>query len=223
MAIERQLRQLTKHSPGASLRRITTTAVVLLLPMVACAAPSTQIFRAQLMSLNAPVGGGAAGTVTLTINDDTLTIKADVTGLSPAMHMIHIHGFVAGDKAATCAGAAQDKDGDGIIDVIETEPVSGITLIPFDEQPAALVIPSDTYPRANASGAFHYRATVSLTDLNAALKKQFGIDSVHLDKRVIYVHGIADSSHLPPTVHSLPGVPAKVTLPVACGVIRASR
>src|SRR6185312_11647008 len=136
--------------------------------------------------------------------------------------MIHIHGFAAGDKAATCAGAAQDKDGDGIIDVIETEPVSGVTLIPFDEQPAALVIPSDTYPRANAKGAFHYRATVSLTDLNAALKKQFGIEGVHLNKRVIYVHGVAASYRLPATVHSLPGVPATVTLPVACGVIRAS-
>src|SRR6185312_15068648 len=103
--------------------------------------------------------------------------------------MIHIHGFAAGDKAATCASAAQDKDGDGIIDVIETEPVSGVTLIPFDDHPAALVIPSDSYPHANASGAFHYRATVSLKDLNAALKKQFGIDGVHLDKQVIYVHG----------------------------------
>jgi Cu/Zn superoxide dismutase len=48
--------------------------------------------------------------VTLTINDDTLTINADVTGLSPAMHMIHIHGFTVGAKAAACASAAQDKD-----------------------------------------------------------------------------------------------------------------
>jgi len=42
---------------------------------VVFAAPGTQIFRAQLMPLNATVGGGAEGTVTLTINDDTLTIN----------------------------------------------------------------------------------------------------------------------------------------------------
>lgn len=226
MAIKRfifqQLKRLIKHSPRDSLRRIATTAAMLSLPMVVFAAPSTQIFRAQLMPLNVSVGGGAEGTVTLTINDDTLTINANVTGLSPAMHMIHIHGFTVGDKAATCASVGEDKDGDGIIDVIETELVSGVTLIPFDDQPAALVIPSGTYPHANASGAFHYRAAVSLADLNAALERQFGIDGVHLDKRVIYVHGVADRYPLPATVHSLPGVPAIVTLPVACGVIRAA-
>jgi len=57
MAIERfiilqQLKQLTKLSPGAPLRRIATTAAMLSLPMVVFAAPSTQIFRAQPMPLN---------------------------------------------------------------------------------------------------------------------------------------------------------------------------
>jgi hypothetical protein len=108
--IVHQLKQLTKHSPGALLRRIATTAATLSLPLVVfAAAPSTQIFHAQLMPLNAPVGGGAEGIVTLTIK-----------------------------------------------------------------------------------------------------------------KRVICVHGVADSHHLPATVHSLPDVPAKMTIPVACGVIRAS-
>lgn len=58
MAIERfiilqQLKQLTKLSPGAPLRRIATTAAMLSLPLVVfAAAPSTQIFRAQPMPLN---------------------------------------------------------------------------------------------------------------------------------------------------------------------------
>jgi Cu/Zn superoxide dismutase len=114
MAIERsilhQLKQLTKHSPGASLRRIATTAAMLSTAARGVRRAGHADLRAQLMPLNATVGGGAEGTVTLTINDDTLTINADVTGLSPAMHMIHIHGFTVGDKAATCASAAQDKD-----------------------------------------------------------------------------------------------------------------
>lgn len=196
-------------------------AAALLLPATGLAAPASQSFRAELMPLNASVGGGARGTATLTITGDTLTIEADVQHLSPGMHMIHIHGFPAGDKAASCASAAQDTNKDGIVDLAETGPVSGTTLIPFDGAPATLKIASDTYPKADADGTFRYRASVSLTKLDAALKKQFGIDSLQLDRRVIYVHGIPASSHLPAIVKSLPGVPATITLPVACGVIRA--
>jgi hypothetical protein len=33
------------------------------------------------------------------------------------------------------------------------------------------------------------------------------------------VHGVAQDAELPDTVKSLPGVPAQMTLPVACSVI----
>ena len=191
--------------------------------MTGSAASATRHFEAELMPLNASVGGGARGTVKLTIEGDALTIRAKVTGLSPGMHMIHIHGFATGDKAAACAGAAQDQDSDGIIDLLETEPVSGTTLIPFHDQPATLKLPSDNYPKADAAGSFSYRQTVSLRKLNTALQKQFGIERLDLDKRVIYVHGVPDGTKLPATVKSLPGVPANATLPVACGVIREVR
>ena len=36
-------------------------------------------------------------------------------------------------------------------------------------------------------------------------------------KRVIFVHGIDAAAPLPKTVASLPGVPAQVALPIACG------
>lgn len=137
------------------------------------------------------------------------------------MHMIHIQGFTTGDKAASCAIPIQDKNGDGIVDLDETTPVSGTTLIPFTDQPVTLKIASDASPKANAGGELIYRNTVSAAHLVASLKQQFGIDSVQLDRRVIYVHGVPDSSHLPATVKSLPGVPANLTLPIACGVIQA--
>ncbi|NLB83129.1 MAG: CHRD domain-containing protein [Synergistaceae bacterium] len=201
--------------------RIMAAAALFILPGAAFAAPLSQVFKADLTPLNESAGGGAKGTVTLTVNGDELTIEAEVTGLNPpGMHMIHIHGFTEGNKAATCAGPEQDKNGDGIIDLIETEPVSGTTLIPFHDQPGSLGIPSDKYPVANAEGKFTYKKTVSLKELNEGLKKTFGIDDVQLDKRVIYVHGVPDTPPLPDTVGSLPGVPAKMTLPVACGVIR---
>jgi hypothetical protein len=218
--IDSRTRSLPKRSMGIA---VLAAATVLVPAMAGSAAPAARHYEAELMPLNAAVGGGAHGTAKLTIEGDALTIEAEVTGLSPGMHMIHIHGFTTGDKRAACAGAAQDLNHDGIIDLAETEPVSGTTLIPFHDQPATLKIPSDKYPSANASGSFTYRETVSLKALDATLKTQFGIDRPHLTRRVIYVHGVPDSVKLPATVKSLPGVPASATLPVACGVIREVR
>ena len=204
--------------------RIAAAAALLSLPMAALPAFGATVYHADLMPLNASVGGGAQGTVTFSVNGDKLTIDAHVKGLHPAgMHMIHIHGFTTGDRAATCASAARDKNGDGVIDLAETEPVSGTTLIPFTDDPAGLKVPSDKYPVANAQGDFTYKQTASLKQLNAALKKDLSINGVQLDKRVIYVHGVPDTPPLPATAASLPGVPAAMTLPVACGVIRASK
>ena len=222
--------RMTDHQSGPSSGHsanvpitLAAAAPVLLTPIGVSAAPNSKRFQADLMPLNALVGGAASGMVVLTVESDALTIDVDVKGLSPGMHMIHIHGFTTGDKAASCASAAQDKNGDGIIDIGETVPVSGTTLIPFTDEPATLKIASDSYPKSGAGGELKYRATVSVAKLDAALKKQFGIDGMHLDRRVIYVHGVPDSTHLPATVKSLPGVPANLTLPVSCGTIRASQ
>ncbi len=133
--------------------------------------------------------------------------------------MIHIHGFPSG-KDTTCAGPAQETDRDNIIDLTETEPVSGTTLIPFNGRPSALNIGGPGYPKANTAGVFTYHRKIPLKRLDTALKKQFGIDSLQLEKRVIYVHGVPASTRLPSSVKSLPGVPAVITLPVACGPIQ---
>lgn len=218
-----QPKQFTRRSMKTPWR-VATAAALLSLPLAAFPAAGSTAFQADLMPLNASVGGGATGTVTLTVDGDKLTIDANVKGLHPpAMHMIHIHGFTVANKAATCAGSAQDKNGDGVIDLIETEPVSGTTLIPFTNDPASLKVPSDKYPVADAQGEFTYTQTVSMKQLNAALKENFSIHGIQLDKRVIYVHGVPDTPPLPTTAASLPGVPAAMTLPVACGVIRVSK
>lgn len=219
--IDRHCRDASPHS--AKFAFGTALAAALLLPLAASAAPAGRHFQADLMPLNAKVGGGASGQVTLILNKNDLVINAHVTGLSPGMHMIHIHGFKTGDQAASCVSAAQDTDHDGILDLAETESVSGTTLIPFNAHPAALNITGAGYPKANKAGEFTYRKTVSVKRLDANLKKQDGIDSLHLDRRVIYVHGVPASKNLPSSVKSLPGVPATMTLPVACGVIRAAR
>ena len=86
------------------------------------------------------------------------------------MHLQHYHGFIDG-KDATCPTAASDANGDGYIDLVETEPTSGTTMLPFHAHPATLEIANDTYPVADKSGAAHYTHTDDVAALDKALKK----------------------------------------------------
>jgi len=162
-----------------------------------------------------------SGQAIFIIADDVLTISMAVKGLAPnKMHLQHFHGFISGEKA-TCPPSNADTNGDGVIDLIETEPYAGTTLVPFNGAPIELQIKSDSYPIADADGLATYQITIPLKKLETAVKKEYGIDKLSLENRVIFIHGIPEDMPLPDTVKSLPGVPAFVTVPIACGVIKA--
>jgi hypothetical protein len=179
------------------------------------------VYRAELQPLNeSVVGSRPSGTATLTIEGDQLTIEVQANDVPPGiMHLQHYHGFMDG-RDARCPTMDDDKNGDGIIDLIETEAVSGKTLVPFHKQPASLQIKAESYPRADAEGSFQYRQTVPLQDLEQAMQQTHNIQSLELDKRVVYIHGVGADANLPDSVQSLPDVPARVTLPIACGELK---
>lgn len=185
---------------------------------------ATTHYAAKLVPLNAQVTGSRAhGELRMTVRGGRVTIELWARGLPPGMtHMAHLHGFVNG-AAASCPKAAADTNHDGIIDVIETEPASGITLIPLNQDPAALDITGPGYPKASQSGRIRYRKTVSLARLDQAMAAAHHGASADLDKRVVYIHGVPDGARLPASAASLPGVPAQATLPIACGVIERVR
>ncbi len=181
-------------------------------------------YIAKLAPLNAEkIGTSASGTAELQVADGKLTVSIDVKGLTPGlMHLQHFHGFADG-KDAVCPTAKEDTNGDGYIDLIETEPVAGTTMLPFHAHPATLEIPNDTYPIADKNGAAQYRHSDSVAELEKALKDKFKAPALDLAKRVIFVHGVASDAKFPESVKSLPGVPAQVTIPVACGKIEAAK
>lgn len=176
------------------------------------------VYRAELKSLNDSVSGMKVnGTAAIRIKGDTMFISVMASGLQPGiMHLQHYHGFLDGQDA-TCANMDQDTNGDGIIDLVETRGVSGITLVPFNENPAELELTAETYPEANEQGVVNYNDTVLISELRSALQEEFGTDSLKLENRVVYIHGVSEETELPESVQSLPDVPAHVTLPVACG------
>lgn len=179
-----------------------------------------EAFKANLTALNADkIGSEPAGTASLLVEGKDLVVKIQMHGLPPNIeHWEHFHGFVDGSQA-TCATAAQDTNHDGYIDLNETASVSGTTMVPFNADPAAMDIPTHTYPHASAKGSFTYIKRIPLKELEKKFGQVFKGGHLDLDRRVIYVHGIPESQTLPSTVTSLGPIPAHVTLPIACGKI----
>ncbi|MCF6165589.1 hypothetical protein LROSL1_0584 [Furfurilactobacillus rossiae] len=181
-------------------------------------------YEAKIVSLNAAkIGSNPHGTAEFTEDESTLTIKIEMFD-TPAntQHWEHFHGFPEG-KVAAIATMAQDANGDGFVDLPETEPVSGTTMVPFDAAPERMSIPNDTYPVSDGDGHFVYEKTVPLDELQQQFKSAFGTTDLQLDKRVVYVHGVPKSLELPDTVAGIVGpYDAHVTLPIAVGKIEAT-
>ncbi len=203
----------------------TTLAICpLAFPMLAGAADTKQqldaTYSADLQPMNAALTGYATtGQAEFKIRDDQLTISINVKNAPPNIsHWQHFHGL-AGTLAASCATPDSDTNKDGVVDLIETEPASGTTMVPFDKMPAAMDVAHGVYPKASEKGAYDYRQVVSVKALAAAFSKAFNGQDLDLDKRVVLIHGVPSDMELPATVKSLGPIPAHVTLPIACGKI----
>ena len=180
-----------------------------------------KIYHASIVPLNADIiGSSAHGSALFVVNGDQLTVNIEMFD-TPAnqQHWEHFHGFPDG-RPAEIATAAQDTNHDGFVDLPETEPVSGTTMVPFNDTPETMDIPNDAYPVADANGYFAYTKIVPLQQLDAEFKKAFNDSELELDKRVIYIHGVANSLQLPTTVAGeVASYDAHVTLPIAVGKI----
>lgn len=183
-----------------------------------------QIFMADLKPLNPQVGfGRVSGQARFQLVNGMFVAMDEATNVQPGIiHPQHIH------AAASCPPASADVNHDGYIDVIEGVPFYGPILVPMDSDLTSQA--AGTFPSAdNQGGALHYHQSAPLTavlaDLNApdpdptdAVVKLNGAP-LDLAGRHVVVHGVALDTPLPSTVASLPGLPAQLTLPVACGEI----
>ena len=182
------------------------------------------MYVARLAPMNAAaVGSRTTGEARFEIRGRDLIIDIKVENAPPNItHWQHFHGFKDG-RAATCPSPSADRNGDGIVDLIETEPASGTTMVPFDDAPAKMDIAHGIYPKASAGGSYTYHEVVPLRALQAAFAKSLGTPKIDLDKRVVYIHGVPADIRMPATVASLGPIPAHVTLPIACGRIERVR
>ena len=177
-------------------------------------------YVAELHALNTKATGmQTAGEARFTIVGDSLTITVNARHVPPEMmHLQHFHGFTTSQNA-TCPTSSADANHDGVVDLIETEPTSGTTLVPFTANPVSMEIVTDSYPKASANGTYQYRKTVSLSALEAAFAKAFDGQKLDLGRRVVFIHGVPATTTLPASAASLGKIPAQVTIPIACGKI----
>jgi len=171
--------------------------------------------------------GVAHGKAYFSVRNGQFTATVNAEGVQQGMiHPEHIH------SAANCPPASADVNHDGFVDVIEGVPFYGPILIPLDDHLASQA--SGTFPTANGvRGLLRYMSSTSLAamlaDLNAAdpdptdAVVKLGGAPLALETRHVVLHGVDASTALPSSVASLAGVPAYLTLPIACGEIRRVR
>ena len=211
------------------IRNQSFTAIIILLLLIAASCGQQMeeeptVYTAELNNLNQNITDQpASGELTVTVKGDSATIKLNVSSVAPdIMHLAHLHGYEDGSEAKCPTFPEADNNNDSIVDLIETRDYSGITMIPFHDDPVSLEIKTDTYPKADAQGNFNYSKVVSMQALSSAVSEKFGIENFSFDNFVVFVHGIRQDTTLPESVQSLPDVPAKVTLPVGCGELEIS-
>ena len=184
----------------------------------ASAAHEGSAYEGQLWPLN---DSGASGSVELTVSDDgeTLAVDLDASGFNlDGPHAIHIHGILEGDEvvASACPTAAEDADGDGVVDVVEGVPRYGTVQI-------SLTTEGDTSPdSALAVERFPSGTTVDYQrdgiPIPEALKPALG-------KLHVVVHGLDENGNgtldLDQETRSslTPDLPREGTAPALCGTL----
>ena len=179
------------------------------------------VWVAQLQAINGKAWKTRAhGEVRFTAHADSLTIHVHMESMPPEIeHWQHFHGFPDGHQSV-CPTIAADTSHDGLIDILETSPAAGTTMVPFNADPVGMDIPTHTYPHAGNTGSYDYTKTVSLSALQRAFGGVYTGGQIDLSRRVAMVHGVPESITLPATVSSLRPIPSRMTLPLACGPIR---
>ena len=95
-------------------------------------------------------------------------------------------------------------------------PYYGPILVPLDGDISNATSEVPSFPFGSGDrGTYHYEASALVATLQAAIGEPLDLAARH-----VVVHGVDLATPLPATVQSLPGLPAQVTLPLACGEIR---
>lgn len=158
------------------------------------------VFRGVLHSLN-PEVSSAVAPAQVRIEGDLFEVEMFPGSLGEAQHAQHAQHIHAGKR---CPTEADDTNSDGVIDSVEAAEVYGEVVVPLDSD---LSSDEGTFQTENS---YVYRESASLSQMLSNL----GLDTLDPEGLVMDIHGVPESTELPPTVQG-----NKADFPVACGTL----
>jgi len=151
------------------------------------AAASAVVFTSNIEELN---DSGVTGTATLTLEQDTLRVQINATGLDPAgPHAQHIHGAFANDGTpidSVVPPPSADTDGDNFIELAEAAPFYGPIIISLTSPPGGGALDGVSTP----DGEINYDEIFDLNDEDTFLNGFGQDDLTPLPLREIVIHGL---------------------------------
>jgi hypothetical protein len=201
----------------------TTSALLVLAGIVSCGEinDAQKSYTANLTAVNQQIAPSTAGNSVIKVDKDNFTVAVNVA-LAPTGP--HLQSITVGDA---CPTTQNDTNGDGYIDAVEAQDVSGKTIIPLDgdlssQEAGADGIPVDNYSYSQTTSFAKMISDLVLpdTDPNDSIVKLSSNDELTFQGKVVMVHGVPAATVLPATVQTIDGLPAQATLPIACGVIK---
>jgi hypothetical protein len=163
------------------------------------------IFSAKLFTVNQKIGTNLNGNVTISKYGDNLSVRIKLKNGPKGMHM---QGLYTGD-----ACPYEDLNGDGYIDIKESEKNIKRMLIPFDGDISGRAIGNEYYPSNN----YAYERSTSYGLMISDLKKKD--QNLQLQGRIIVIHGVDESHTLPGTVSTNREHSCQKSIPIACGIL----
>lgn len=185
------------------------------------------VYSVSFQSVNASVNGNEVnGTGQVVLDGGHFGVSYIVSGVFPdSTHMSHIH------KGPDCPTAAQDTNGDGVIDVIEAGVTDGGILVNLDGDLSTFDAGSDHISSPDLYGNLFYIGSGSYSSMIDDLHRpapdpKTGIitlapgENFDLDHAVIVIHGINPGKNLPGSAQSVKGFTSNQSLPIACGKLK---
>jgi hypothetical protein len=176
---------------------------------------SDGLYSFSLRPVNPSLAPEVSGEGFIKISGDEFRMKLVADGLPRGLHV------------QRSPGAMDDKNGDGLVDVVESHASTGAVLVPLDGDLHTQKGGSETYPYGKK---IRYSRSAYHSSLLADLRKEAPDHSslgelrpdevLNLHGKVIEIHGVGENTILPSTVKTVGGLPARETLPVACGRIK---
>lgn len=148
----------------------------------------------EFLTLLTPANNsGVVGLARTSLDGNTLTVDIAASGLTPGQeHPFHLHGFLTGEPSRL-ATAADDRDGDGVVETAEGEAVFGPVIAGLTDHGKAryfLETWPGAFPEADAKGNLNFHQSYTL-DPNYAPEAAI-LARLHerLEGRVLELHGL---------------------------------